>query len=624
MVYAWMEDVALIGQTSQLPMTTLSGQTQTPIATEMHMAEGDTKGPISKIASTVQSVAKAAEKLPGVGPYAKATDIAAGAIGNVAKQLGYSKPTNLEPITKMITFPAPPMATTNEMEPAYVLSTDVRQEQCIDPRVAGFQDLDELSIDFLCGKESYLTSGTIDLSTPINDVLFNCVVSPMLFDVDVANNDAIHSTPMAYVARLFQYWRGNLVFRFIFHTNAYHKAKVRLIHDHTVRSAYPTTEREATNFAEHHIMDLTESRMCEVKVGWCRQEKYMRLSPNLITATEIRHATNSMAPAFPTSFNEGNGMLTMVLENELVSPYNADATDATVRFSVFVRGEDMQFAQPTDIGTRDLALSAPPATLQEPLPTEAHMAMGDPTELKDTTSTDEGPCVMGIPTTPGVTDLIFIGETVSSLRSLMKRFTNYATFIQSTDNSVIWAMTHQHFPIPRGQRTGVDDLPSRAMTLLNYVSQAFIARRGGVRYHIKSNNSAYSNHFQVTRSWPQSGVQLDGIIVNTAAEYALNWVKFTGAGITGTQTAEDFVSISLPGSSSRRFQSGRDFIGYNINQDGEPGFSITCMSGPNPGGGTWTANNTAVMLSIAVAAAEDLTFHGFICAPILYRDNIRI
>lgn len=598
--YAWMEDVAMIGQTSL----------EVVVPTVAHMAEADKPGPVSKVATAISDKAGALTGVPGIGSYAAATQVAAQGIATAAKAFGLSRPTDQSDITKIKVFDSIPLATTNQAIPDYVLATDARNEMTIDPRVAGFPDVDELDIQHLTERESFLGSGTLQLSDTPGTVLFSSGVTPLLFSEDTGNN-CEHHTPMSYIAQMFSKWRGNIKYRFVFHTSAFHKAKVRIIHDHTDINL-ASTDRSKLNMAEHYIADISEEREFTICVGWCRQEQFRFVHGSDRTERWQSNALHTSQP-----INEFNGNITMVLENAMTAPYNVDPSDAEVQFSVFVCADNLQLATPAEDFTAAAKFlpgePTPPAKATQqpkkkkggPKSTIAH-ARVDPTSVSAPEESCSPTHTFGkLVDSSGPQSLIFIGERVVSLRSLLKRFSTYTHLSYNPPTPYWHKIWHRNYPTPRGVQD--PHVPWRAMTIINYVGQMFLARRGGVRWHLSHDNDTL---FTVEAVHPINRIsESQAWAINPDDDFARmgTYLKILDNGHSGQQQFRRNGSVMIPGSSLERFLPSRSDSLFSARS--ETGFSVVSKSVPGD----------PVELSIYAAGAEDLTYHGFMGTPIVFR-----
>jgi hypothetical protein len=102
------------------------------------MADEHEQAVISRPASTVARYARALTNIPWIGPFARATEIGAGAVSAIAKIFGYSAPVELN-YNMMVPAPRPSLAVVDTKYPANKLSVDSKQEVTIDPTTTGIR-----------------------------------------------------------------------------------------------------------------------------------------------------------------------------------------------------------------------------------------------------------------------------------------------------------------------------------------------------------------------------------------------------------------------------------------------------------------------------------------------------
>lgn len=597
-IYAWMTDVKYIGQTSVDPFPPVT-LTETQMAGEL-----DSKGPVSKVASSVQGAAAAVSNVPILGEYAKATEMVAKGIGAAASALGYSRPSDITNPTKILTFPTTPLATTNERVQEYVIATDVRNEMTIDPNVVGAPAEDELTFEHFCNRESYLTSFFIDLSTQNNSTLFDSVVSPMLFQY---LNNILYSTPMSFVAQNFIWWRGNIVFKFVFHTSAFHKGKIRVSYDAIADSIAPTTG--VVNVGEHYIVDLSKEREFSVRVGWANEKNWLPISSSFLNP---RFNENAVVGVPDYIAAEGNGKLTLFLENGMTSPYATDPSDASITCSVFVHAENVAFAGPDSAYAGEFSLTpnvpSPPVLL-----TETQMGMVETTEVGDAQGAVHPTHDFANPVHPDPNlDLVHMGERVTSWRQLLKRFCFYAAYVNKDDPTLytmapLARLAHNSMPIGRGYETtgvGAIALPHRHLVYISLLSACFHTNRGGVRWHFSSSNEApirvtvrYSTRAAQPSGCSRGLTDMDGTDYDQMALYA----RICDNAMSGIAVLRKDGTFMVPGSNLYRFRHREDRINEN---EWELAYRTT------PGEDSY--------ILLYVAGAEDLTFQAFDACPTLF------
>merc|ERR1712127_414048 len=86
-IYLWAEDVVLTVPTYSSILVSQAGKYSNTI-------NGDEYGSgiISKPAAAIAKAAGALASLPVIGPYMTATQVASGAVANIAKMFGFSRP----------------------------------------------------------------------------------------------------------------------------------------------------------------------------------------------------------------------------------------------------------------------------------------------------------------------------------------------------------------------------------------------------------------------------------------------------------------------------------------------------------------------------------------------------
>jgi hypothetical protein len=146
-VFAWATDVSL-----SIPTSTRNGSLSPQMGDEYGL------GPVSRPANTIARAAGALSKIPVIAPYAKATQMAAQAVGDVASIFGYSRPTQVTQSSTVKPEFVGVLANTNVPDNATKLTLDCKQEVTVDPRVVGLASSDEMSILSLAKRESYYGS----------------------------------------------------------------------------------------------------------------------------------------------------------------------------------------------------------------------------------------------------------------------------------------------------------------------------------------------------------------------------------------------------------------------------------------------------------------------------------
>ena len=161
------------------------GEIFTPQATDEYGT-----GPISRPAGIVAKAAGALSKVPGIGMYALATQMAASTVSGIASMFGYSRPITLADIQPYKPTYLGNMANTNVPDTSQKLTLDAKQELTVDPRVMGLGSTDEMTIKSIAQRESFLTQFGWAVSDSAETLLWNSEVSPVLWHEIVTGKDS--------------------------------------------------------------------------------------------------------------------------------------------------------------------------------------------------------------------------------------------------------------------------------------------------------------------------------------------------------------------------------------------------------------------------------------------------
>jgi hypothetical protein len=474
-VFAWAENVQF-----SIPTQVEPGSVA-PQALEIEPhADEYGKKPVSRIAGAVAKMAGHLTNIPTIGPFARATEIGAQAIGSIATLFGYSSPvvtemTHVRPVAKTN------LANTNVECDANKLTLDVKQELSCDPRTVGLDPEDQMTIAHIAQKESYLAEYPWSIGTAPETLLWQCVVDP---SVHRNLGGERHFPAPAFAVMPFKYWRGSMRFRFMVVSSGYHKGRLKIVYD--PEGGIGNAEY---NTAYTTIVDISQETDFTVDVGWGQAttwRQHAALSGNTLQNTSSLGYTSS-------SVNYGNGTLSVYVVNELTVPNSTIDNDIAV--NVFVKMlDDFEVCVPTGLFIRQLRLTkdtlttAPQALDVEPHSDEQGKIA--PTLEKSVTQMSNK-----IPI-DDPSSLFHFGEAVGSMRQILKRYSiyEYLSPVASSAGYYMAEYDRPHIPLLPGYSTNPvsSGPPSYAlakgdytfvfMTPVRYVSCAYAACRGGMRY----------------------------------------------------------------------------------------------------------------------------------------------
>lgn len=441
----------------------------------------DGSRPITRLATSIARWSGYATKIPVIGTYARATQIGATALGQVASLFGYSSPPLLQ-TQKYRPETVTSLANTNLDSEVSRLTLDAKQELTIDPRIVGLPPDDELSLAHIAQKESYLTTFTWSESSSSEALLYSMRIDPGLHQI--LNNEK-HMTACCYAAQPFQYWKGDMIVRLQAIASKFHRGRIRVVYEPTTTTADPSY-----NTVLNEVYDLAETKDMTLRIGWGQEYAYAeRIPVGLYTDTIDMFRQVTPLPTSPY----GNGVLSVYVVNTLATP--DDTIASPVEFNVFVKAADnIQFSGPTSDVVSRLRLSQQTVSPQS-------QELGN--TVPETTPETE---MLQSPDMTDGSNLEYFGEEVSSFRTLLKRW-NYSFFVGENNSSTsLLAVTMPVFPFYRGYQPFSNPIVGISSglaggtylygptTMLNYVGMCFAARRGGIQYlfNFASSNSTLS------------------------------------------------------------------------------------------------------------------------------------
>lgn len=557
-VFAWMEEISLSIPTSVDPGAL------GPQAGEID--EANANGCISGPATKVAGIAAGMSSVPIIGPYASATSTVAAGVAGVAKLMGLSRPPQTQDVAPYKPEPVSSLALTTVPDRSAKLTLDDKQELSIDPIIAGVGSTDPLDILAIAQKESYFTSFTWDTGLNTGDALFNVRVQPTLWgESDPGLTPIVHLTATGFASLPFHYWSGTLKFRFQIVASAYHKGRLRVVYDpNFIRDA--AGDDFATNYTQ--IIDLGHSQDFTIS---CPPGQPTSLLTHYLPGRDglgdcyAGSTGPAIVPFTTVERYKGNGVLGIYILNELVTPNSA--IDNSVRVNVFVSaGDDFEVFQPDDYLKNFEFVSLGFSNQSGEIATDA-------VNLNETDAPQQSVNIQMAPSyvSPRLHE-VFMGEKVTSLRPLMKRFCRWHTIPLYTSESdpvlspdvgrldnrlMITSGRLPHYPMMKGDYTDAMDFAVGSvsgkytyanMIWLHYVVAAFQGHRGSVRYKFIPRSSDSTNiRIAVERDDDSDGLSLfyrQGVDFNRTSSYAIDFATFASRQTTYDQINGDLENLT--------------------------------------------------------------------------------
>lgn len=464
-VFAWAEDVQLSVLTSNDPFTIVPQSGREGDEIDEANKEGIVSGPATKLAKA----AGALSIIPQIRPFATATATAASAVGAAAKAFGYCRP----PVTKdsepFKPVPISDLAVTNNPDCFRKLTIDSKQELSIDPRIAGLGSADPMNIREIAKRESYLTKFSWNIGTSVETLLWNTRISPISWAESGVTPVGFHFPACAMAAMPFKFWTGSITYRFQIVCSSFHKGRLKVVYDpkFLVGSEYNT------NYLQ--VIDIADQTDFSITIGNGQQNSLLdHLYPGLNSVTECYSTT-----AY-TATGPGNGVLGVYVVNELTTPNSTVNNDIEVNVYVSA-GDDFEVFVPESHFQKFVVK---PQSGKEPIVPESQNTMEPSAPEHDQTET-LGPQ----DTNHDLLNHVFVGEAISSFRTLLKRYNLHTAIGDSTTGDRIINIVRSGLPYFRGNVQGAVDTTSLAApynycntVLIHWVLMAFSGYRGSIRW----------------------------------------------------------------------------------------------------------------------------------------------
>jgi hypothetical protein len=480
-VYLWATDVTLTMPTSR-DLPALPSQSGV-----MNSGDEYGQGIISKPASAIAKAAGMLKSIPLIRPYARATEIVATGVGDVARLFGYSRPAVITDPNIMKPVPLGNVANVDAADAVYKLTLDSKNEVTVDPRVTGLEGRDEMSVVDYVKRESYLATFNWTSDAGPGDMLWNCRVAPDLFRrvsyTTPTLREELHMIPACHMAQMFKYWQGSIKFRFQIVKSAYHKGRMLVRYD--PRSLGATVDYN-TNYSR--VIDIAEAEDFEITIGWGQHKPWLECEP--IDSSINFSPGNRLSELF---MRAANGVIELDVINELVSPNASSDISVNVYVSMC---DDARFAQPDGEKIKDLTYFRHPQ--EETLQSQSGIV--EQTGVDEPLAATQLETIASEAVPEDQTMNVFFGENVTSIRELVKRYVMtrywYNTFAFGNGTNVT-RLRNKTFPYQRGyDPEGLDTEQFGAynnsnMNPISYFQACYAGYRGSIRhkylYHTAGN-----------------------------------------------------------------------------------------------------------------------------------------
>lgn len=610
-VYLWATDVTLTMPTSR-DLPALPSQSGV-----MNSGDEYGQGIISKPASAIAKAAGMLKSIPLIRPYARATEIVATGVGDVARLFGYSRPAVITDPNIMKPVPLGNVANVDAADAVYKLTLDSKNEVTVDPRVTGLEGRDEMAVVDYVKRESYLATFNWTSDAGPGDMLWNCRVAPDLFRrvsyTTPTLREELHMIPACHMAQMFKYWQGSIKFRFQIVKSAYHKGRMLVRYDPRALGA---TVDYNTNYSR--VIDIADAEDFEITIGWGQHKPWLECET--IDSSINFSPSNRLSELF---MRAANGVIELDVINELVSPNASSDISVNVYVSMC---DDARFAQPDGEKIKDLTYFRHPQ--EETLQSQSGIV--EQTGVDEPLAATQLETIASEAVPEDQTMNVFFGENVTSIRELVKRYVMtrywYNAFAFGSGTNVT-RLRNKTFPYQRGyDPEGIDTEQFGAynnsnMNPISYFQACYAGYRGSIRhkylYHTAGNmltpvveredyspdtagiwstqaiNAANSDSGELTKAFTNTswqGAAGTGTTINNGVEVEFPFYNKGRIGYSRLIRAQD---LDCPSTSSW-FATGLDYA-FRQGTDEKIAFQ------------QWTA------------AGEDFSLYFFTGVPIMYQ-----
>jgi hypothetical protein len=612
-VFAWLEDVELMDPT---PYTTSSGKAakRTP-AKGSHEGGPAPSGAVSGPMSALSRALGSAAAVPAFAPYAVAASAAAGAVGDLAKLFGYSRPVAPMEFPYMISRPLGNLAMSVGADQSQKLTLDPENQLALSLNQFGAED-DPLAYSSLVRRWGFIGYMSWTTTNALDTVLGVLSVAPIYGPV---YSSGIQLPPVSLPTLFNRGWSGSLEYRFVISATPFHRGKL-LIWYSPGNTVSTLTTVNVMPAAQNCVLDVANSTEKHIVVKWAQPTTYLELSGS--DQTPLAYLANfSTGTSTPT-----NGTLHI----QVLEPLIATAAAATLTISVFMRGgDDMWFGIPYTCTMTHYTTASGPAAARDPFSNLGVTKVKDPA------------CVFGGSTLKSTARLNTVGENIPSLRPLLKRYTPTFSMTSTATSFSFGELGWLHIPFamyPRsrantteenwynqGSNTGFGATPQSPWGL---IAACFLGVRGGIRHKVIDVGALSSPHLY---QYPYPKVLTSATLLHQYDDDILPLMYYASAANVPSysvppinMTFFDTVSggdiqinsdgilaqIEVPSSINRNWATPRSCS--NASTSGPNGFCLNIFR-----------NNFNFLTQIVVlsAAAEDTNFVFWNGVPPLYLTN---
>lgn len=371
-LYVSFENIHLFGAASP----------QSGLGTSHREVSNKMNGPISGVAKAFSRGFKEFGSIPLLGSYAKDVSWIADRIANAANIFGFAKPTQGDSSAKMMLVNATNHTTVDGDADARSLGLINMPSTVVLDGLSG-TTFDEMDISYIVRKYAWFRSTTW-ATTDVIGTLVSFNVNP--YDTQYSAAGTLNYTPVSFVSRFFQQWRGSVKYRIKLVKTEFHSGRIAI-------SFHPADENVYLGqsvYTNRIIVDIREMNTIEFVVPYISRYPWTQAYANF-------------------------GTILVEVVDPLVAP--STVTQNITMLWEIAGGDDYEVSIP---GSFDLS----------PTVIVPQSGLNDDKKIYSSTLG-----AMDVSADPLAATSFCIGEKITSIRALLKRF-HPITYLNTTNTSL--------------------------------------------------------------------------------------------------------------------------------------------------------------------------------------------
>lgn len=402
-IFAWFEDIELAMPTS-LPITVPTFKAQVG-SEEVAATSGPTISGASAAVASASSTLSGA--IPILGKFLRPVEWVSRFLSGAASAAGWNKPGNLDKNSPYVNVPAKGYTQADGIDLSAKLCAMPDNGLTYESGLFS-TDVDEMDLSFVAAKSCIFRSEVLwSTDETAATQLLGFHVAPGLCQ---SLSGSLKATTVAFLTSMFRYWRGSMKYRLTVAKTAFHTGRLRITYHPGVYNVLAANR--VNENAYNWILDLSVSSELEFEVP------YVANVPWKETLIGDVFDVNFAKEKFST------GTVTV----EVLTPLRASSTSVSTICPINVwiaGGDDISFAVP-DFGNCAIADPDNPGTFNES--TVSSFTAQVFNETSPAVAHNEqtgGSCQTLFPKNsmgPTTSEELTIGEKITSLRQLIKRF----------------------------------------------------------------------------------------------------------------------------------------------------------------------------------------------------------